>query len=964
MRGCDFYENFWRLLMEIGVKKTMFSPKAIINQKFGSKACYKVEKVQEESTQNGFPGLAIPQKAPLFRCQLELPEFTVVSDICRKKKDAEQSAADLALKRLGHNSVAENPSDKDPCDALIDQIKYLFSDEFPLPLHPLRSHLRAALLRRGDLYGLVPASVIAACDTKTSNLCKLLNPEVELKPFLALSLIMRTIPRLSGCVTSKGQLSIQKQNPYPTEIIESSDIQQSDSSESILVKAIQIPASLDKTVQPVTLHISSTGYYLDVIAEELGVTDASKVLLSRTIGKASSETRLYFAASESLVMDLLSDLANVKDFHVEGPPNARASYFCGQGIYGDAIMASIGYTWRSKELFHEHVSLQSYYRMLISKIPSGIYKLSREAILAAELPSVFTSKANWRRSSPREILCAFCRQHWLSEPIFSVTSVPLKASCELLRSQNKLKVTEVAGLATEYANGGGLNAGDGESVGLESNFRCEVKVFSKGRDLIIECSPKEIYRKQTDATHSASLKVLSWLNAYFKDLGMPLEKLNCSADALDISFSLENFHKEFALSQSIHDVQQSGIQGSKLPESKSTDMQYTLSGQDVCLPNIEGSDSGVFPSNGSLLCISYSVSLVTEGGHAKELIESKDEYEFEMGAGAVISALEAVVTQMSAGQCAHFNMNLPPQEFILAAVDDPGRIHSLLSSEACCLEYHVTLLHVTKPPEERMEQALFSPPLSKQRVEYAVQQIKKSCAATLVDFGCGAGSLLDSLLDYPTSLEKIVGVDISQKSLGRAAKVLHAKLSSKSDAGVKSAILYDGSITEFEPQLCGFDIGTCLEVIEHMEEDQACRFGDIALSYFRPKVLIVSTPNYEYNVILQRSSPGTQEEYPDEKSQSESCKFRNNDHKFEWTREQFNHWASELAKKHNYSVEFSGVGGSGDVEPGFASQIAVFKQESLLDEDDLLTKQNSSQHCKVVWNWNCAEGLVPSLTSN
>jgi hypothetical protein len=35
----------------------------------------------------------------------------------------------LFLLQLGHHSVAENPSDKDPCDALIDQIKYLFSDE-------------------------------------------------------------------------------------------------------------------------------------------------------------------------------------------------------------------------------------------------------------------------------------------------------------------------------------------------------------------------------------------------------------------------------------------------------------------------------------------------------------------------------------------------------------------------------------------------------------------------------------------------------------------------------------------------------------------------------------------------------------------------------------------------------------------------------------------------------------------
>ena len=69
-----------------------------------------------------------------------------------------------------------------------------------------------------------------------------------------------------------------------------------------------------------------------------------------------------------------------------------------------------------------------------------------------------------------------------------------------------------------------------------------------------------------------------------------------------------------------------------------------------------------------------------------------------------------------------------------------------------------------------------------------------------------------------------------------------------------------------------------------MEEDQACLFGDVVLSYFCPKVLIVSTPNYEYNAILQRSNPSNQEEDPDETSQSQACRFRNHDHKFEWTR--------------------------------------------------------------------------------
>jgi hypothetical protein len=38
---------------------------------------------------------------------------------------------------------------------------------------------------------------------------------------------------------------------------------------------------LEKTVEPVTLDVSSTGYYMDVIAGNLGLTDASSVLVSR-----------------------------------------------------------------------------------------------------------------------------------------------------------------------------------------------------------------------------------------------------------------------------------------------------------------------------------------------------------------------------------------------------------------------------------------------------------------------------------------------------------------------------------------------------------------------------------------------------------------------------------------------------------------------------------------------------------
>ncbi|KAF8408765.1 hypothetical protein HHK36_004834 [Tetracentron sinense] len=1248
---------------DVAVKKTNLTPKAIIHQKFGSNACYTIEEVQE-SVHNECPGLAIPQQGPcLFRCSLQLPEFSVTSGTFKKKKDAEQSAAKLALEKvqlhflsfeyfsflyqllhlppilchislppvndevndhakgrnldllqwhkaklevqkleerligrlryaiysfnyllfvflfllqLGVQPTMNNPTGKEAWDDLISRVSYLFSNEcgstlgriskllfdtpseyfllnlfgssvkFVSALHPLSGHFRAALRREGDLHGLLPVSILAVCDTKLNNLCKSINNKVESDPSCNISLIIKAA-KLSGSVaTSEGKLWTWRQNPYSPEV-QALINQQSSSVEVIRFEAIQIPCSIEKPVEPVTLDVSSNGYYMDVIAQKLGVPDASGVLVSRTIGKSSSEMRLYFSAPELHPLDSSSsDLLNTKQSVNLKNLNARACYFSGQNVYGDAILAAVGYTWKSTDLFHEDVSLRTYYRMLIGKLPDGSYKLSREAILAAELPVVFTTRSNWRGSLPRELLCIFCRQHRLSEPVFSTvsTSTPLGSSSKTSESCKKLKVTKSGKEEKENANGGGMDANGDESVGSGGTFKCKVDILSKGQDLIIECSPEDSYRKQSDAIQNTALKVLSWLNKYFKELDMPMEKLSTFGDVLGIRFCQENFFKEFALCVSVHTVQQRrAFQVCSLLESNCMDHPYIKQGHGVCSFNIEGPDSAVSPCNGSLICISYAVSLVWEGEHMKEPLESNDDFEFEIGSGAVIPQLEVCVTQMSVDQSAHFNTELPPEDLIIAAASNSAKDFSLSSSKACYLEYSITLLRVTEPLEDRMEQALFSPPLSKQRVEYALRHINESCATTLVDFGCGSGSLLDSLLNYPTALEKIVGVDISRKSLSRAAKVLHSKLSINSDTvtpstSIKSALLYDGSITDFDSRLYGFDIGTCLEVpltffkplrienplgaspvatsvviegeevvhpvidscpvtssisetriksqlgdpakyavvtlshshpaclqslgdydsspenlplvvlpievrgvlesfvvdlyeisrgnlevetagskdlnfsskedrvvispevagsacvgldsaglrinqvspegvhhsggvaalrshcdsdgpiraapvvIEHMEEDQACLFGDVVLSSFCPRILIVSTPNYEYNPILQKSSMANREEDADEKNQSLPCKFRNNDHKFEWTREQFNRWASHLAIKHNYSVEFSGVGGSADMEPGFASQIAVFRREALHLVDKCLRKGDLAHHYEVIWEWS------------
>lgn len=87
-------------LSAVAVKKASLTPKAIIFQKFGKAAQYTIDEVQDVA-QNGCPGLAIPQKGPcLYRCNLQLPEFSVVSETFKKKKDAEQSAAEKALDKV------------------------------------------------------------------------------------------------------------------------------------------------------------------------------------------------------------------------------------------------------------------------------------------------------------------------------------------------------------------------------------------------------------------------------------------------------------------------------------------------------------------------------------------------------------------------------------------------------------------------------------------------------------------------------------------------------------------------------------------------------------------------------------------------------------------------------------------------------------------------------------------------
>ena len=77
--------------------------------------------------------------------------------------------------------------------------------------------------------------------------------------------------------------------------------------------------------------------------------------------------------------------------------------------------------------------------------------------------------------------------------------------------------------------------------------------------------------------------------------------------------------------------------------------------------------------------------------------------------------------------------------------------------------------------------------------------------------------------------------------------------------------------------------------------------------------MIVTTPNVEYNVRFETLPVGH---------------LRHKDHRFEWTREQFQTWAKGVAERFGYAVEFKPIGPE-DAEIGPPTQMGVFAPNDL-----------------------------------
>ncbi|MEZ0446288.1 3' terminal RNA ribose 2'-O-methyltransferase Hen1 [Cellulomonas sp. ICMP 17802] len=205
--------------------------------------------------------------------------------------------------------------------------------------------------------------------------------------------------------------------------------------------------------------------------------------------------------------------------------------------------------------------------------------------------------------------------------------------------------------------------------------------------------------------------------------------------------------------------------------------------------------------------------------------------------------------------------------------------------------------------ETEIESAV--PPLAATRREVVLAELRAARAASVVDLGCGEGALLRELLADP-AFTRVVGADVSHRALRKAAERLG--LDRMPDTVRARLTLVQSSVTYRDARLAGADAVVLMEVVEHVDLDRLPALERTVFGEARPRTVIVTTPNEEFNVRYPTLLAGT---------------MRHADHRFEWTRAQGEAWAAGVCAAYGYTVR---TGAVGDVDPevGPPTQLLVF----------------------------------------
>lgn len=197
--------------------------------------------------------------------------------------------------------------------------------------------------------------------------------------------------------------------------------------------------------------------------------------------------------------------------------------------------------------------------------------------------------------------------------------------------------------------------------------------------------------------------------------------------------------------------------------------------------------------------------------------------------------------------------------------------------------------------------------LHDQRHQAVVAALKDHGARRVVDVGCGDGKLLRHLLADP-AFDEVAGMDVSYRALEMAARRL--RLDRMPEAKRRRLTLFQSSLIYRDGRLAGYDAATVVEVVEHLDPPRLAAFERCLFEAARPRTVVVTTPNVEYNVRFPTLPAGS---------------LRHRDHRFEWTRAEFAAWVADVGARYGYVGGVAPVGPLDD-EVGAPSQMAVFSR--------------------------------------
>lgn len=221
---------------------------------------------------------------------------------------------------------------------------------------------------------------------------------------------------------------------------------------------------------------------------------------------------------------------------------------------------------------------------------------------------------------------------------------------------------------------------------------------------------------------------------------------------------------------------------------------------------------------------------------------------------------------------------------------------------------------------------IFFPPMYVQRyaaiVDCLLDERWSGKLEKVVDLGYHDMSFIKYLKEV-SGIKSILGVDLETIPLQCSSDLLSCnEYAPKRETPLQISLL-QGNAADPDYRLIGCDAVIAIEMIEHMLPHDLERLVHTVFAFIKPWIVIFTTPNGDFNVLFKSL---------------EKNGLRRLDHFFEWSRDQFHDWCSNIVTRYpEYTVSCRGIGPGpeGTEHLGCCSQMALFVSKNYHKQKDL-----------------------------